>query len=414
VDALTVIPLPDRDIGQDQLLSLDTSLRSRTAAATLEVMAPYRQELQILDLVDHTLETIPSIPVYEAVRTSSPSGYFCLGKGFSHQASMASALMEAAEMALVEQPRITPQATLATLPTDAAIARPGWSEPKRLSTWEEPLDPSTAMLQGVSLIDGQPLHVPAIDLFYRPGWVSSKHGPSTNGLASGNTWNEALVHGLSELLESDALRRWMLRSVFFPPELIPLDADPSWDPSLGERLAQIQADGLHVVLTRLPCSHAVTVIEAQLIRPVAEGRVLAFNGWGCHADGQIATKRALAESVQILAMHVAIRDGRLPPERLPGGTRQQRQRGQALGQASSFERPLNTSLLGMQPRLWMLKSGPDQPFAAAPDCRNEQELLTLLQGEQLGHAFCVQVSPADWPMVALRSVAPALQTPAGL
>lgn len=411
---LAVSPSPIRDTGSDPLISLGTSLRSRPAAATLEAMAPYSQELQILDLIDHTLEAIPSIPIYEAVRTSSPAGYFCLGKGFSREASMASAFMEAAEMALVEQPRISDAVELGALPAEAVIARPGWPEPIQRISWDDPLEATTSMLPGVSLIDGRPVHVPEIDLFYRPGWVSSKHGPSTNGLASGNTWNEALVHGLCELLERDAMRRWMLRSVFFPPELIPLEADPAWDGSLRERLMQIQAYGLHVALTRLPSSHPVTVIEAQLIRPLAEGRVLAFSGWGCHADGLIATKRALAESVQVLAMHEAIRDGRIPSERLPGSNEQQRLRGRALGEAANFERPLNTAGLGKAPRLWSLKSGPDPSFPEATGCRCEGELLAMLKSQQLGHAFCVRVSPPDWPMVALRSVAPALHAPAGL
>ena len=413
-DPLAVSPLPAIETGSDPLLSLDTSLRSRPAAATLEAMAPYRKELQILDLVDHTLEAIPSIPIFEAVRSSSLAGYFCLGKGFSREASMASALMEASEMALVEQPRIATAAALGALPADAAIARPGWPEPQPRCNWDAPLPPRMPMLPGVSLIDGHPVHVPEIDLFYRPGWVSSKHGPSTNGLASGNTWNEALVHGLCELLERDALRRWMLRCVFFPPELIPLEADLAWDQSLQERLDQIQDDGMHVVLTRLPCSHSVTVIEALLIRPLAEGRVLAFSGWGCHANGLMATKRALAESVQVLAMHVAVRDGKIPPDRLPGSNEQPRLRGLVLGQASNFERPFNTADLGKAPRLWSLRSGPEQPFPEAPECRHEHDLVALLQGQQLGHAFCVQVSPPNWPMVALRSVAPALQAPAGL
>ncbi len=414
VDPLAVSALSATGTGDTALLSLDTSLRSRSAAATLEAMAPFRQELQILDLIEHTLEAIPSIPIYEAIRPASPAGYFCLGKGFSQQASMASAVMEAAEMTLVESPRLNTTTHLGELPTDAAIARPGWPEPQSRAAWEQPLDPRTPMLLGMSLVDGQPLFVPEIDLFYRPGWVTSKHGPSTNGLASGNTWNEALVHGLSELLERDAIRRWMLRSVFFPPELAPLDAEPSWDGVLLERLDQIQAEGLHVVITRLPCNHPVTVIEVQLIRPLAEGRVLAFTGWGCHPNGLIATKRAVAEAVQILAMHVAIRDGRLPASRLPGSTEQHRLRGQAVGQGSSFERLLNTKLIGTVPRLWALKSGPDHVFPVTPDCRNEQDLLTLLQGQELGHAFTVQVSPPDWPMVALRTVAPALQSPAGL
>jgi hypothetical protein len=206
----------------------------------------------------------------------------------------------------------------------------------------------------------------------------------------------------------------MLRSVFFPPDLVPLEADPSWDWVLLERLDQIQIDGLHVVLTRLPCNHPVAVMEVQLLRPLADGRVLAFTGWGCHPNGLIATKRAVAEAVQILAMHVAVRDGRLPASRLPGINEQQRLRGQAIGRGSNFERLLNTPLIGTAPRLWALRSGPDHVFPETPDCRNEQDLLTLLQGQELGHAFTVQVSPPDWPMVALRTVAPALQSPAGL
>lgn len=409
-----MVPVDASAQQQSGLLSLETSLRSRPAAATLAAMAPHRAELQILELVEHTLEAIPSIPIYEAVRVSNPAGYFCLGKGFSPEASQASAVMEAAEMALVEQPRIAPVALLGDLAADAPIARPGWPQPVALGEWDDPLDSRTPMLAGRSLAGDRPLYVPEVDLFYRPGWSSTAHGPSTNGLASGNTWSEALVHGLCELLERDAMRRWMLRNVVLPPVLEELTPDPDWDDALTQRIDAIQAAGWHVVLTRLPCQHPVAVVECQVLRPLDDGRVLAFSGWGCHPTPLVATKRALAESVQILAMHEAIRDGRLPPSRLPGSSEQQRQRGLVVGDQQTFVRSLPTDHLRGAPRLWSLRSGPEPTFPPQLSCRNQVDMLAALQGQHLGQAFTVCVSPPHLPMVALRTVAPGLQAPAGL
>lgn len=396
------------------VFNLETSWRSRTAKETLAAMAPLSLYLQILDLVEHTLEAIPSIPIYEAVRQSNPAGYFCLGKGFSADASQASAVMEAAEMALVEQPRVEAVAVLGDLAFEALIARPGWQQPLARREWDEPLDPCTPMLAGRSLAGDQVLYVPETDLFYRPGSRSSAHGPSTNGLASGNTWSEALVHGLCELLERDALQRWSLRCVLFPPQLVEPLPDPAWDDSLNQRIAQIQEAGWHVVLTRLPCSHPVVVMETLLLRALPDGRVLSFSGWGCHPEGLVATKRALAESVQILAMHVAIRDGRLPASRLPGVSDRERQRGLAVGNEANFARLWGAGQLQAPPRIWSLRSGPEPEFPPPCLCRDGEELLTVFKAPQLGQAFTVCVSPPELPFVALRTVAPALRSPAGL
>ncbi len=149
---------------------------------------------------------------------------------------------------------------------------------------------------GYSLTRSQPVLVPANLVFfpYEAGhdektisWTDS------NGLASGNNLEEAVLHGILELVERDAvviseynrLPQEEIRTEGFPVEVL----------RLLERLA---ASGYAFSFRAVPTDIPIPAVAAFLQKKKEpEKCCVAF---GCHLDPSLAVSRALTEAVQLL------------------------------------------------------------------------------------------------------------------
>src|SRR5690606_37210403 len=167
------------------------------------------------------------------------------GKGLTDDEARAAAVMEAVEFAIAEQPRLA--AITATARSMAAAGQALYLA-QDLLPLGRPLDPDRAIswVEGRAMFDQAPVWVPraavtmdaqASDL---PGICHT-----TNGLASGNTRAEALLHGLCELVERDATTLWYLSSaaVRTASRVDPAAFD---SPALEQLVARIAASGLAV------------------------------------------------------------------------------------------------------------------------------------------------------------------------
>jgi ribosomal protein S12 methylthiotransferase accessory factor len=120
---------------------------------------------------------------------------------------------------------------------------------------------------------------------------------TTNGLASGNHWLEAVLHGLYEVVERDAVALW--RAL---PERAQ-DAcglDPAAvDGPLGRRLLSLYARGDVVVrIWDVTSDIGLPAFVCLAASPAAPDAVEPELGFGCHADRDIALARALTEAAQ--------------------------------------------------------------------------------------------------------------------
>jgi len=125
---------------------------------------------------------------------------------------------------------------------------------------------------------------------------------STDGLASGNVFWEATLHGLTERIERDAMALWTLRDDRAVAEAC-LDVAAFDDPELT-RLDRIVSDaGFHLRLFDVTSDLGIPVMFA-VVSPVPNGHEDKWKhfdltaGSGCHPEPARAAIRAVTEAAQ--------------------------------------------------------------------------------------------------------------------
>jgi ribosomal protein S12 methylthiotransferase accessory factor len=254
------------------------------------------------------------IPVWLAIRPNARSLSGGQGKGATPGAARASAVMESIETWHVEHlPEGIRRAWSDFGPGHALCPRALDPGPD-LARWQP--DSELEWLEGEDLLEGGPVFVPkdalALDLtdFRRPRYVAG----SSNGLASGNRLDEAVLHALYELIERDAERRWWnlgpRQQLATALDLGIVAAD---FPLVGDLLERVQRADCEVALfdctgpTRLATFRCVIGERAREFRP------LAAEGSGADGQAGVAIMRALTEAAQARLTFIAgSRDDRYP------------------------------------------------------------------------------------------------------
>lgn len=216
------------------------------------------------------------------------------GKGATRDAAKVSAAMEAyehfcAESACAEVVAPACEVTDAVLPAARSDAVLDARVP-------------IAWIAGRNLVSGDVVRVPLEA-------VSADHvhpGPTgfgvfvcnSNGLASGNTWAEALLHGLCELVERDALTLWRAASSGHRAGTR-IDPGRSADPGVRGFVRAFGAAAIRIeawdITSDLGVPACLVVLDDADGGPPFLGR---FAGSGCHPDPAVALGRALTEAAQ--------------------------------------------------------------------------------------------------------------------
>jgi ribosomal protein S12 methylthiotransferase accessory factor len=240
------------------------------------------------------------IPVMAAYRPDAWSLAVSMGKGATPDAARASALMESIELWHAERPTLDlVWGTAADLGADhrlvdwagLALAPGGGFDPSVATSWA----------RATSLVDGDPVLVPyeAVHTEGRDpeppgsGWFAC----TSNGLASGNTVTEALVHALCEVVERDAATLFRLAG---DPSPRAVDVATVTDPSCRGLLARVDAAGLAVIVHDITSDVGVPAVSCTLFEPGPDSRqvVYASTGMGCHPAPAVALSRAVTEAAQ--------------------------------------------------------------------------------------------------------------------
>jgi ribosomal protein S12 methylthiotransferase accessory factor len=240
--------------------------------------------------LDHLL-----LPVFLSHRPGGKTLRVHAGKGLSTADARAGALMEAVEYAISER-HASAGADLSLPLRDLTAALPpplalvdfaprlgvaiDWAAPTRAVHCEEITSGTSAVLPAELVL--MPFeHRGAPPLF---GW-------STNGLASGNTLNEATLHALFEVLERDALamniaedRSNKVSNASLPAPFRGLAAD--WT-----RL------GIELFVRFVPNALGLPCFEAALHQSGSR-KLRMSRGWGIHFHRRIALVRAICEAAQ--------------------------------------------------------------------------------------------------------------------
>jgi ribosomal protein S12 methylthiotransferase accessory factor len=271
--------------------------RALTPEQTLRGIEPLFPFFGITRLADVTWLDEIGIPVYQAVRPDSRTLSVSQGKGLTDDLAKISAAMESIETWHAE--RAKPGETIATVADmerecgyrvhDLALERrhhlrPGlelrWTRARRLDGDADSYLPSDLLR-----LDGR----------VRPTWTPPLFALNSNGLASGNTFTEAALHGLYEVVERDALSRAETGEPRY------LDLATVDGPAAG-LLELTAAAGIDVRVEVLPSPVGLACFRATIW---SEAFPVMFAGAGAHLDRDVALCRALTEAAQSRATEIA-------------------------------------------------------------------------------------------------------------
>jgi ribosomal protein S12 methylthiotransferase accessory factor len=275
--------------------------RAARPGETLRRIRPRLRAAGITRLADVTGLDWIGIPVYQAIRPNSRTLSASQGKGLTRTQAQVSALMEALEGFHAEDIRQT-----GVCETLGGMRRRLGYDPRSLALTHPTRLKDTLPVQWLPATDlwtGAATWVPRqlcdLDLRVRPRVHVGVFRTSSNGLCSGNTVTEALLHGLCEVIERDScLRSDQAR---FEPEHTVIPDTVSARPGriLLERLTRAGMEFQIVDMsgpTGLPC------FEAWIDHP--EGPALT-RGSGCHPNRSTALVRALTEAAQSRLTYIA-------------------------------------------------------------------------------------------------------------
>ncbi|MBB4305527.1 ribosomal protein S12 methylthiotransferase accessory factor [Rhodobium orientis] len=337
------------------------------------------------------------IPVWNAMRPNARSLVVHQGKGITDLDAKVSAVMEALERAVAENPPLaTTRTSRRALTADGLCAEPLAA---LLAADREEISDDTVMewVAGCDLVHHTPVWVPraavALDRT-RP----SRYWQSSDGLASGNTATEAIFHGLLERIERDAKCLWQLAS---PAQRARTCVDVRCyadDPVVGDLLARIDHAGFRVQLFDVTSDVDVPVFVVLLAPAGLQGRVAAkyidvTHGSGAHPNPVRALIRALTEAVQSrLTLISGTRDDVAP---------------------TTYTRPLPPALrqeLDLPPQPHQRR---DVIVPAGSLAEMTAAVVDLLARKGLGPLLAVRLNPDESRMAVVKVLAPRLENPPG-
>lgn len=278
--------------------------RTLSPEQTLARILPLRSMAGITRIADITGLDYIGIPVVTVYRPNSRSLAVAQGKGLDPTAARVSGIMEALEIfhaETISQPLISAGVDdFGPGRRCADVQRLPRLRSRRL----QPL-PRMRWICGHDLLNDTPTYVPyaLVHVNYTcPAPADSGYFAATsNGLASGNHPLEALVHGLCELIERDALSIARCgepdNSRLTAPRLRLESVD---DESCRRLMERIDQAGLDLTVWDITSDIGIPCFYCQIREPpqAAFPQCALAEGSGCHLDPALALSRALSEAAQ--------------------------------------------------------------------------------------------------------------------
>ena len=243
------------------------------------------------------------IPVYSAIRPGAAEGAVSIyaGKGATKPQAKASAMMEAFERYSAEQQESDNEKIIC-----GSFKEMGECiDPSSLILPANASDANKTDIDWVIAVDAgndQECLVPANAVYhpYQPTNGSFLFKSSTNGLASGNVIEEAVFHGITEVVERDA---WSIFEALRQPKM-EVDCEGTDNPLIKDILSKFQKAGVEVKLVDLSADVEITTMAAVSDDTVLKDPALLTLGVGTHLDPEVAALRALTEVAQSRATQI--------------------------------------------------------------------------------------------------------------
>jgi putative methanogenesis marker protein 1 len=243
------------------------------------------------------------IPVYSAIRPGAAEGSVSIyaGKGATKSQAKASAMMEAFERYSAEINVEDAQ----MFETGLYGEMEGAINPETLILPQQSYKADTTKLDWVKTVDvtDDEEYLAPVNAIYHPyiprgGAVLFKS--NTNGLASGNRIEEAVYHGITEVVERDA---W---SIFEAKKKCrgEVVCDGTENPLIRDMLHKFDQSEIEVKLLDLTADVDITTIAAVADDTVLRDPALLSLGVGTHLNPEVAVIRALTEVAQSRATQI--------------------------------------------------------------------------------------------------------------
>lgn len=241
------------------------------------------------------------IPVYSAIRPSAAEGAVSIyaGKGATKDQAKASAMMEAFERYSAEPQEQIENNLICGLFNELGDC----ISPELLILPKLPFDPQKKELNWIKSFnikdDGEYL-LPADAVFHPYSHNVNLFKSNTNGLASGNKVEEAIFHGMTEVIERDA---WSLFEA--GRNKVPeINLENTSNPLIIEIVDKFKGAGIDIKVVNLTSDVEVPTIAAVSDDTVLKDPALLTLGVGTHLDPEIAVLRALTEVAQSRATQI--------------------------------------------------------------------------------------------------------------
>ena len=259
---------------------------------------------RIADITD--LDRI-GLPIYTAIRPTAEDGAVSIygGKGITKDHAKASAMMEGFERYSAERQDID-ETIIASLSEIEEFGE--YIDPKSLNLPKEfekkdISDLSLEWSKSIDLISNREYYIPT-NAIYHP-YISKDDSQSlfksnTNGLASGNILEEAILHGIFEVIERDAWSIFELTHKNYAQ----IDISSTENEIIIDIIEKFESEGIKIKLMDFTADIKIPTIAASADDTITKDAGLLTLGMGTHLDPEVAILRALTEVAQSRATQI--------------------------------------------------------------------------------------------------------------
>ena len=294
------------EITIDRSLSyIEGSQRVYDETTTLEKTKAQLKNIGVTRIADITNLDRLGIPVFSSIRPSAAPGAISIysGKGSTNERARISAIMESFERCLAERAglntNIKSDISSPTMVESYKEAAESYNivEPESLLLAQPPQpDAMFEWVGACDLLNGEDvlLNVNAVYHPYNPpGMCQQIFKSNTNGLASGNVFEEAILHGLLEVIERDAIstaqfNRNLGKEIVLTEE----------DGYVYELARKFKDNGIDLKVWLVPSDTGIPTVIAAADDVKLKDPALLVMGAGSHLKPEIAVSRAITEAAQ--------------------------------------------------------------------------------------------------------------------
>jgi YcaO-like protein with predicted kinase domain len=266
--------------------------RSASPESTRDRIRPMLDRFAITRVADITDLDEIGLPTMVCYRPDGKTLAVSIGSGVEPAQAFVSAVMESIEIWHLEYTEFpvaeTGPAHAVGLDYDVRALN---LVPNSPVTNRTPLD----WVAGRGLLTGAPKLVPAaalgLDMTARRSWNNLYFARSSNGTATGNTFAEATLHGMFEVIE----RACIDEHIASGQQRRHVNPESASNPATVRIVEAVSAAGCSFETIRLENSYGLPCFAAQIWSADVPVRC---GGFGCHIDPDIAFGRAVSEAAQ--------------------------------------------------------------------------------------------------------------------